>query len=381
MMETTPDRAGSGTPKYRVLVVELDQRNFTLIAHYLGDSGVEIDSAKPTHDVLGLCAGGVADLIVVDADDDANGLEICRNLKSDPKTVGLPVIALGDTLSHKMSSFKAGVDEFMTREVGHEEFLVRVKSLLRVGASRRAYAAAQLQAEVGRQEQLRETFRRYVSPRVADQIMRHAETSPAAFVDQSVRIRASILFVDMRGFSSLSEVLSPGEVVPLLNEYFLMLTEIAFEQEGTVFSMAGDSLMVGFGVPLAQPDASVRAIRTATEMMSGFQGLAWHWRSLHGIETGIGIGINEGDVIAGNVGSRAYMSYTIIGDAVNIAARLCQRARAGEVLFSEAVKDSLDREQFKCGARKLPAMVLRGRSAPVEIFCIPTEERQDIPDI
>jgi adenylate cyclase len=93
------------------------------------------------------------------------------------------------------------------------------------------------------------------------------------------------------------------------------------------------------------------------------------------VEAGLGIGINEGDVVAGNIGSSSYMSYTIIGDTVNIAARLCQRARAGEMLFSSALKHSLDARGLDIGATPLPPLQLRGRSHPIDIYCVPLATR------
>jgi adenylate cyclase len=164
-------------------------------------------------------------------------------------------------------------------------------------------------------------------------------------------------------------------VVPLLNEYFSLLTEITFRHEGTVFHMAGDSLMLGFGVPLEQPDSPQRAVQAAREMLSGFTELARSWKERYQIEAGLGIGINEGDVVAGNVGSSSYMSYTLIGDTVNIAARLCQRARAGEMLFSRTLKQSLDARGMDIGATALPPLQLRGRSHPIDIFCVPLGAR------
>ena len=107
-------------------------------------------------------------------------------------------------------------------------------------------------------------------------------------------------------------------------------------------------------------------------MLDKFAVLAEHWRERYDVETGLGIGINVGEVIAGNVGSAAYMNYTIIGDTVNVASRLGQRARAGEMLFSDAVKHSLDEHGVSIGALALPALVLRGRSTPIDIFCVPS---------
>jgi class 3 adenylate cyclase len=190
-----------------------------------------------------------------------------------------------------------------------------------------------------------------------------------------VRAHAVVLFADLRGFTSISEQLDPHRVVPLLNEYFSLLTEITFRHEGTVFHMAGDCLMLGFGVPLEQPDSPQRAVRAAREMLASFAELARSWKERYQIEAGLGIGINEGDVVAGNIGSTSYMNYTIIGDTVNIAARLCQRARAGEMLFSSTLKHSLDARGVDVGATPLPPLQLRGRSHPIDIFCVPLETR------
>lgn len=206
---------------------------------------------------------------------------------------------------------------------------------------------------------------------------RCATAAPAGSAEAYTRVRSAVMFVDMRGFTSISERLTPAEVVPLLNEYFAMLTDTTLSHGGTVLNMAGDGLMVCFGVPCEQADASERAVDTAREMLERFATMAQDWKLRHGIETGLGIGINVGEVIAGNVGSDSYKSYTIIGDTVNVAARLSQRARAGEALFSGAVKRSLEETGHDLPALELPALQLRGRACPVEIFCIPTVERVD----
>jgi class 3 adenylate cyclase len=260
-----------------------------------------------------------------------------------------------------------------------ESLRAHIEALVRAGALRRKTAAVQLEAEIRRREEaLRQTFRRYVSPKVADKILEDSQLRDTLLSTADVRAHAVVLFADLRGFTSISEQLEPHDVVPLLNEYFSLLTEITFRHDGTVFHMAGDCLMLGFGVPLEQPDSPQRAVRAAREMLSGFGALARSWKERYHIEAGLGIGINEGDVVAGNIGSSAYMSYTIIGDTVNIAARLCQRARAGEMLFSSALKRSLDARGFDVGATPLPPLQLRGRSHPIDIFCVPLETRLNV---
>jgi len=261
-----------------------------------------------------------------------------------------------------------------------EPLRARIEALLQASSVRKKKAAAQLEDEIRRREELlRQTFRRYVSPRVADKILGDAQLrdtllSPAGTAPEA-RAHAVVLFADLRGFTSIAEQLDPQHVVPLLNEFFSLLTEITFKYDGTVFHMAGDCLMLGFGVPLAQSDSAQRAVSAAREMLARFAELSRSWQERYQIEAGLGIGINEGDVVAGNVGSSAYMNYTIIGDTVNIAARLCQRARAGEMLFSSALKRSLDAHGLDVGATPLPPLQLRGRAHPIDIFCVPLATR------
>jgi class 3 adenylate cyclase len=190
------------------------------------------------------------------------------------------------------------------------------------------------------------------------------------------RVSGTVLFADMRGFTAVAERLAPADVVPLLNEYFSMLSAVTRDHGGTVFHMAGDGLMAGFGLPLPADDASGRAVSAARGMIAGFGRLAADWKARLGIETGIGIGINAGDVIVGDVGAPERPSYTLIGDAVNVAARLVQRARAGEALFSLSVKQALD--PAPQGIVELPPLVLRGRTRPVEIYCLESSTRLDL---
>ena len=112
-------------------------------------------------------------------------------------------------------------------------------------------------------------------------------------------------------------------------------------------------------------------------MLAEFDAMSIEWRNRHGLEAGLGIGVNKGEVVAGNVGSPAYSNFTIIGDAVNIAYRLMQRARAGELLLSDRVMDGLKETQIYMQALPLPPLTLRGRTEPIGLYCIPYKGRID----
>lgn len=304
-------------------------------------------------------------------------LEACRRLRQQVETALLPQVVLADNDIWRQSAYEAGVDAAFVRTTTHAEILARLQTLLQQRQFLKQWTAQQVHAAEQGREQLRLLFRRYVSPQLADQIIARLDADMAVLT-AGLRVQAAVLFADMRGFTGIAEKLAPAQVFELLNEFFSALTTAAFRHDGTVFNMAGDSLMVGFGVPIAQSDGGVRALRAAREMLAGFARQALRWQRRYGIETGLGIGINEGEVVAGNIGSEQYMNYTLIGDTVNVAARLGQRARAGEVLFSNALKLSLDAQgDFALPMLALPPLTLRGRNNPIDIFCVPTEKRVD----
>ena len=363
---------------FRALCVGDRSDGYAALTKLLEGSDIVIDDVVSYEQVLASVATRAPDVIVFLIEGELTALAAtCRSLKVNPVTLLLPLIALAKSTRQRLTAFDAGIDDFLTFQLRREEFLIRMHSVMRASGMRRQLAAEQVAQEVRRHEQIRAAFRRYISPKLADRILDNPEMRDSLFSVSNVRANAAVMFADMRGFTGISEKLKPAQVVELLNEFFALLTDITFEYDGTVFNMAGDSLMVGFGVPVEQEDGSLRAILAAQQMLDKFAGMADNWKLRHDIETGLGIGINVGEVIAGNIGSPAYMNYTIIGDTVNVASRLGQRARAGEMLFSDAVKRSLDSTGFDFAALALPPLVLRGRTNPIDIFCVPTGQRID----
>jgi adenylate cyclase len=205
--------------------------------------------------------------------------------------------------------------------------------------------------------------------------------------DEVRTARVTVLFADLRGYTGMAERLSAARVVPLLDEFFRVLATAAETYGGTVFHMAGDGMMAGFGVNeesgKAQSGNGAReALAAGHAMLEGFAPLAARWRSELSIDAGIGVGLHLGEVALGVLGPPRHKTTTLVGDTVNVAARLCSRARAGEVLFSCTVAAALESNAVTPDAAvratpflQLPQFELRGRRGPIDIWCVPAPER------
>jgi adenylate cyclase len=184
--------------------------------------------------------------------------------------------------------------------------------------------------------------------------------------------RGTVMFADLRGYTGMAERLPAARVVPLLDEFFFVLTSATAQFGGEVFHMAGDGFMAGFGVHDASLDGAAEAFAAGHAILSNFAPIAARWRSELTIESGIGVGLHLGEVAVGAFGPRRRKSTTLIGDTVNVAARLCGRARAGEVLFSCTVAAALGE---RAPYLRLPQFERRGRSEPIDIWCVPAQQR------
>ena len=194
--------------------------------------------------------------------------------------------------------------------------------------------------------------------------------------------RVTVLFADLRGYTGLAERLPPAMIVPLLDEFFGVLASATTVHGGRIFHMAGDGMMAGFGGADPAHDGAREALSAGHAMLQSFSELAARWRQEFAIDTGIGVGLHLGEVAMGLLGPPGRKSMTLVGDTVNVAARLCSRARAGEVLLSCTVAGALDidggtREIYigPIPVLQLPQFALRGRSAPLDIWCVPATER------
>ncbi|HVY06573.1 MAG TPA: adenylate/guanylate cyclase domain-containing protein [Burkholderiales bacterium] len=365
-------------PVPRVLLVDDAPDTRLLMSLYLRRSGVEILTARNGEEALQVAASMRPDLVVLDMTTTGMSCyEVCRRIKANPDTSLTPVVFLiaTDEREERIKGLQVGADDFFSKPIEKDEFLVRVKSLVSGHQARRQQAA--MPSQNTQAEPPRDQFDHLRTRKLVDQSLVSPGVPGGPQVGYQNRFDAVILFADLRGFTRMAEKLPPTQVVLLLNEYFSLLTDIAYRHNGVIFNMAGDSLLVGFGVPFEQPDAAERAIKCGNQMLAEFDALSAQWRARHGLETGLGVGVNKGEVVAGNVGSPAYSNFTIIGDAVNIASRLMQRARAGELLLSDNVMEVLKSTQVFMDALPLPPLTLRGRTEPIGLYCIPYKGRLD----
>jgi class 3 adenylate cyclase len=210
-------------------------------------------------------------------------------------------------------------------------------------------------------ERLRGTLGRYVSGDVAERIL--SETDDLSLRGEVRHV--AVLFLDVRGFTTISEKLGPSEVVALLNEYFDVVVDRVAAHGGSVNKFIGDAAMCIWGAPKAAEQAERCAVLCALEIQARAAQLSAE-RKRRGLTTvGFGIGINAGEAVAGNLGAAKRLEYTVIGDAVNLAQRLESQARAGEVLVSQRVYEKVARE---VEAAPRDPVKLKGKSKPVPLW-------------
>lgn len=219
----------------------------------------------------------------------------------------------------------------------------------------------QMAKSLREKEMIKRAFTRYVAREVVEEILK----DPERLVLTGERRDVTVLFCDVRGFTPLSERLSPEEVVSLLNEFYTLMIDTTFKHDGTLDKFLGDAVMSIFGAPIPHPDHSIRAIRTALAMQAGVEELSKRRMEAGKEPIAVGIGVSAGEAVAGTVGTENRMEYTVIGDRVNLAARLEANAKPGQILMSqwtyEKVRDLVD-------VRPLGIMKVKGKEEQVEVY-------------
>jgi adenylate cyclase len=222
---------------------------------------------------------------------------------------------------------------------------------------------ARLAKKIENETKTRAQFQRLLSPNLVDQVVKGELQLEKGGEQREV----TILFADIRGFTPMSESRPPQEIVSMLNEYFEVMVEVLFRFEGTLDKFVGDEIMALFGAPIPLPEAPLQAVACALQMQSALEEFNRTRLAERQEPIRIGIGINTGPVVTGAIGSSRAIQYTAIGDPVNLASRLCNIAKPGEILVSE---QTLGRVAQRVEAQALPPVRVKGKHEELRIFNI-----------
>jgi adenylate cyclase len=207
----------------------------------------------------------------------------------------------------------------------------------------------------------RAQFQRLLSPNLVDQVVQ----GKLQLEKGGALSEITLLFSDIRGFTSMSESRAPQDIVRMLNEYFELMVDVIFKYEGTLDKFVGDEIIALFGAPVAVPQAELKAVQCALEMLKVLSEFN-RTRASEGLnEIKIGIGINTGTVVTGAIGSSRALQYTAIGDAVNTTSRLCSVAQPGQIILSEATYRKV---QAEVAAIPLPPVRVKGKTDELRVY-------------
>jgi class 3 adenylate cyclase len=308
-----------------VLIVDDEPANLALLTKLLRHQGYDVVEAADGPSALAAVAEHAPDLVCLDVlMPGLDGIEVCQRIRAQPAHAGLPILLVTalNRPEDKVRGLEAGANDFLAKPFDESELTARVRSLLRAKAL---------------QDRLEDLLRRYVSESIATEVL----SAPFSVALGGDRRHVTTLFADVRGYTSLAAQHEPEQALDLLNRYLTVASDAVEYHGGAVADLLGDGVFAFFGAPILHSDDPERAVRAALDIQSGVKDL--DIPSLPGVRLQAGIGITTGEVIAGNVGSVRRMHYAVVGDPVNVAARLQAAAGPGQILVDalthEAVHD------------------------------------------
>ena len=359
---------GSGV----ILVVDDNEENREMLGRRLAREGYEVRRASGGAEALAALEAAPADLVLLDVMmPDINGYEVLRRLKTNPRLQDIPVLmisSLEDTES-VARCIELGAEDYLPKPFNPVILRARVgacleKKRLRDQEERQAAELAdwsrtlerRVEEQVAQVERLGK-LKRFFSPQLAELIVAGGAEDPL----RTHRRQVTVVFLDLRGFTSFAETAEPEELMGVLREYHAAMGELILEHEGTLERFTGDGMMIFFNDPVEVPDHAERAVRMAVAMRSRVASLVAKWKK-QGWDLELGIGIAQGYATIGAIGFEGRWDYGAIGTVTNLAARLCGEAKGGQILVSSrtaaAVEDLIEAEE-------IGTLTLKGLQKPV----------------
>ena len=365
----------AGAKSSRILVVDDVPSNVRMLAGLLKTRGFEVLTAASGQEGLDKTFTESPDLVLLDVMmPDISGYDVCRAIRARPETQMLPVVMVTalDQSEERVKGIEAGADDFISKPINPPELLARVRSLLRIKElheqvqsqanelSRWNRTLEERVAEGVAKLQRMDRLKRFFSPHVAEQIVTGETEDPL----KSRRCELTVVFLDMRGYTSFIETADPEEVMSVLDEYHAEMGRLIVAFNGTLERFAGDGIMIFFDDLVRLPNAAETAIIMALEMQRSFSAMTGGWKK-KGYDLNMGIGIAKGYATVGRIGFPGRWDYGAIGAVSALAARLCSEAKAGQILVSQR---ALAAVEDRATVERVGDLTLKGFHKPVPAF-------------
>ncbi len=365
-----------------ILIVDDNPTNLDILQARLAAHNYEIITAADGEAGLAMAREKQPDLILLDIMmPKMDGIEVCKHIRADTSLPFMPIIMVTAKADSKdvVAGLEAGGDEYLTKPVDHAALVARVKSMLRIKelhdtvreqATRLEEQSAQL-ADWNRTleqqvaEQLAELERvgrlkRFLSPQLTELIISSGDEG----LLESHRREVTVVFLDLRGFTTFSDYAEPEEVIGFLRSYHTEMGKLIFQFEGTLEHFAGDGIMVFFNDPIPHEDHTEKAVRMAMEMQARVKDLRPGWLK-KGYDLDLGVGMATGYATLGTIGFEGRMDYGAVGNVTILASRLSSEAKGGQILTDQK---TLSKIEDLVVAEPLGELHLKGFARPAAVF-------------
>jgi len=347
----------------RVLVVDDVELNRSMLSRRLEKRGFDVELAEGGNEALQKIEESAFDIVLLDIMmPEVSGYDVLQEVRKDKTPLELPIImaTAKDQGEDVVSAFKMGANDYITKPIDFPVALARIETQL--SRKRAMEKSRRLASELERHNQfIRKTFGRYLSKDVVESLL----SSPEGLALGGEKRTVTIMMSDLRGFSSLSEKLDPEQVVTMLNGYLGRMADIVTQHDGTIDEFIGDAILALFGAPIARENDVENAVACALQMQLAMEEVNEENRKNGFPDLSMGIAINTGECVVGNIGSQKRAKYGVVGSHVNLTGRIESYTVGGQILVSKATANAVGEDLILGDELKLGA---KGFKDPVTVY-------------